>query len=75
MIPITFLGVNAVLGPPRGEPNIDCISLPMHRAHGTMASRWRLTDQERETLLRGGVVELTVVGESHPPVALAVVTP
>ncbi|EIF30949.1 hypothetical protein BCh11DRAFT_06461 [Burkholderia sp. Ch1-1] len=69
---------NAVLGAPAGwdQSGLPCGALPITRVlaggvHHVM-SFWRPTPDELKALAAGAPVELWVVGQTMPPVALAV---
>lgn len=75
--PIPFKEANAELG--RGENHESVCSLPVCKAETEIGpcliSCWRLTKPEIEEIARTGVVWLTVLGPSQPPVAVAAMSP
>jgi hypothetical protein len=74
MRPIDFDGTNRVLRKPPGWTEEQCVDLHVRAERGTCSSRWVPTPEELAVLQRGGAIELTVAGDTHPPVALSVVT-
>lgn len=69
---------NAVLGAPPGMPFEECNALPITRVvwqdtggHGVV-SYWMPTPDELRRLNAGQAVRLTVLGQTHPPLALGV---
>ena len=79
-IPIRILNATRTLGAPPGwdeERNGPCVGLPIRDEdiNGTpaMVSAWELTPEELAALQGGAKLELTIVGQAHPPVSLAVV--
>lgn len=69
---------NGVLGAPKNwdQAELPCSALPITRvvADGVphVVSFWRPTPEELKALAAGALVELWIVGETMPPVALAV---
>jgi hypothetical protein len=68
---------NAVLGAPQGMPIEQCSALPVTRLQyecGTrgVASFWMPTPEELKRLQAGLAVRLVVLGDTHPPVHIAV---
>lgn len=47
--------------------------LPARRDGDHWVSEWQPTPEEIECLVKGGVVELRVMAEGHPPVAITAV--
>ena len=73
MIPLKIEGaVN--YGAPKdwdAEKHGECQVLPVVRANGCCLSVWRPTEEERQALLQGQAIVLSVVG-GQPPVSLSV---
>jgi hypothetical protein len=68
-------GATRILGAPKewdAEKHGTCVGLPIIDAHGQMYSYWRPTMMERLRVAIGVPVRLSVVGKSHPPVAISV---
>lgn len=69
---------NAVLGAPAGwdQEQLPCSALPVTRTEWdgvpAVVSFWKPTAEELALLVAGGSVALWVVGETMPPVCLAV---
>jgi hypothetical protein len=68
---------NAVIGAPPGMTIDQCTALPITRvqyADGTkvMMSYWQPTEFERDLILSGRPVRLSILGNGHPPVLLGV---
>lgn len=67
-----------VLGAPPGwdQSHMPCDALPVtdHELDGmpAMMSFWRPSEAELQALLAGGLVALTVLGATHPPVSVGV---
>lgn len=79
-IPIRIMNATRTLGAPPDwdeERNGPCVGLPIRDEdfNGTpaMVSAWELTPEELAALQGGAKLELTIVGQGHPPVSLAVV--
>ena len=70
---------NDVLGAPSGwdHERLACATLPITRTvrdgQAVVQSYWRPNDAEREAIQAGALIQLTVIGVSHPPLALEVV--
>lgn len=72
---------NDELAPPHGMSDEDCYSLPIERKEQvlptgvkvpTVTSFWSPSPEELEALKNGGLVVLTIVGVTHPPVMVGV---
>lgn len=69
---------NKVLGAPQGwdQSQGTCDALPVTRIDTTqgpaVCSYWKPTREEIRMLAAGGLVELLIMGETMPPVALGV---
>jgi hypothetical protein len=69
---------NAVLGAPLGwdQEQLPCGALPITRAEWdgmpAVVSFWKPTSEELALLNAGGSVALWVIGETMPPVSIAV---
>lgn len=68
---------NAVLAAPPGLGTDQCDALPVTRitfADGPegVVSFWRPNDEELALLAKGACVRLTVLGVTHPPIAVGV---
>lgn len=66
-----FAEANARLGPPRGMTEQEVHTLPVRRSTGldgaACVSCWRLDADELAEIQRTGVVWLSVMGSTHPP--------
>lgn len=56
---------------PEYEPLHIC-DMPMANRGNAMVSVWRPTEDERRRLILGGEIQLSILGEVHPPVLLVV---
>jgi hypothetical protein len=74
MTPIHFKGQQAVLGAPADwdETQGPCAGLPVLRVDSNFISFWKPTWRERIALLFGAKIQLTLVCDGHPPVAIDV---
>lgn len=61
------------LGAPIKGSGID--PLPCHRSGNTVLSAWCLTDSERLAIAKTGVVLVHIMGETHAPLAIGVLSP
>ena len=68
---VDFQGANHILrAPPDMRPD-ECFDLPVCVSNGQTISCWRLTPEELEIINETGVIWLSVIGNIHPPVAVA----
>lgn len=80
MLPTTFEGQNLVFGKPANMTDEQCFSLPAWKGvipiddKGTtvpaIISCWRLSKEDMEEIQKTGVVWLSVIGDSLPPVSV-----
>ncbi len=69
---------NSVLGAPSGwdQKSLPCDALPVTRTHmngqPAIVSYWRPTPAEIQALIAGACVQLWIIGQTHPPVAVEV---
>jgi len=80
MQPIDFPEVNFVFNKPEGFTDEQCSSLPAYRQNEPgqfplIVSCWKLSSEELAKVQETGVVWLTTVGISIPPVAIEVKSP
>lgn len=78
MRPAQHTSNNDVLGAPKGETIDECQALPItrvvwpdHHVQGVV-SYWRPTPDELRLLKGGAMVRVSVIGRTHPPLALGV---
>ena len=73
MIPIEFENPDVVLKAPPGMED-ECGDLHVMRDVGMgypeLVSMWAPSEEERQMIADGGGVELRIVGDVHPPVAV-----
>ncbi len=77
MKPLNFRQANKVLGAPQNWDSAakgECVGLPIINdpEHGEMTSVWGLSLRKRLMVLMGKNIALTVHGQGHPPVRVAV---
>ena len=65
---------NMLLDPPSGE-EADVESLPVFDTGESLISFWRPSEAELAALLAGGLITLTIMGATHPPVLLDAIAP
>jgi hypothetical protein len=69
-------GANVLLGAPEGwdaaREGTEIVGLPALRTEKGYVSQWRPTAEEIERLAAGAPILLSVLGCSHPPVAIGV---
>jgi len=77
-----FPEANLMLGPPTPEDGAagTVYALPVHRyrdldGNPHVISRWRLSREELEEVLRTGVVWFHCWGQTHPPISISGHTP
>lgn len=71
MIPNRIPGATHKFGAPAGMED-QCSTLWVRALDGCLMSLWEPTPDELAALMDGGTVRLTIVGATHPPVALDV---
>lgn len=71
MTPVDFVGTNANLKAPPGTADW-CDDLPVQRHGGGCTSMWMPNAEELARLVAGQPVQLTIQGETHPPVFVTV---
>jgi len=74
---IQHLSNTGVLAPPRGASPEECLPLPVTHVEfidGSpgVCSFWKPSEEELALLNAGAAVRLTVVGVTHPPLAIGV---
>jgi hypothetical protein len=77
MNPIEINGSNRVFTKPKDMTDEECGPLYVRveryeNYHTTIKSAWQPTDEERIKIALGEPIILTIIGISHPPVALSV---
>jgi hypothetical protein len=70
--PVEFEGQNLMLNPPDGMQRGTCGALPSYRHGQQIMSVWKPSPADIEALKAGAHVCLTVLGHTHPPVAMHV---
>lgn len=73
MSPIKHSICNDVLHAPGGDK--DCVDLHIYRHDGRVWSFWTPSPEELAAIVKGGAIALCVVGETHPPLSVNVLTP
>lgn len=63
--PVPFNGANMTL---KGNGVLD---LPVMRAEGQFISKWVFTEPELQRIMQSGYVTVHVLGDVHPPIAVA----
>lgn len=74
MKPIRTPETNAVFTAAEGDEE-DVFPLPVEVRGPGIHSTWELSDEEREMIAEGGVIEMGVAAKTPPPVGLAVAAP
>lgn len=69
---IEFEGYNLLLTPPKNMDRGTCGALPVYWTNKSFASVWKPDADELKALNEGAHICLTVLGGSHPPVAMHV---
>lgn len=80
---IRFDGVTRVLGESQGYiglPVMDHVmALAIDEGGGgevpCMTTRWLPTDEERLHIMRGGAIEIRILGDKHPPIVVTAEDP
>ena len=71
---------NVTLQRPEGMSEEECNPLKVHRGidgdgFPVVISKWEMTPEEKEEFERTGVIYLTVIGQTMPPVKMEVFSP
>lgn len=74
MKPVKPHGANFTYKRPRGREDIGDLEV-IRVSPGHIRSHWRLNDDERNWLMAGGHIELDIMTEPIPPVAVNCATP
>jgi hypothetical protein len=72
MIPVETIDCNFTFTAPAGMTPEQCGNLHCRRETGMITSWWRPSPQELTLLAAGALVDLTVLGHSHPAISLSV---
>jgi len=75
MKPIDFKEQNFTFLKPTNMTDEECASLPCYRGEGQIISCWKMSFKERVKALFTGVVWFGLLGNTHPPIWLAIDRP